>query len=99
MHALRHVATVRARVDPREQPLRGERRQQVGGVLCAHPEQARDLWRAAGAKDELWLLDVGHNEGWRLHREEYERRVIAFLDHALEADIHEPGGPSAAGAP
>lgn len=62
-------------------------------------EQARDLWRAAGAKDELWLLDVGHNEGWRLHREEYERRVIAFLDHALEADIHEPGGPSAAGAP
>ena len=34
-------------------------------------EQARDLWRAAGAKDELWLLDGGHNEGWQLHREEY----------------------------
>jgi fermentation-respiration switch protein FrsA (DUF1100 family) len=60
-------------------------------------EQARDLWRAAGAKDELWLLDTGHNEAWRFHREEYERRVIAFFDHALEAGVHETGGPSATG--
>lgn len=46
-------------------------------------DQARDLWRAAGAKDELWLLDVGHNEGWQTHRVEYERRVLAFLQPAL----------------
>jgi dipeptidyl aminopeptidase/acylaminoacyl peptidase len=59
------------------------------------PEQARDLWRAAGAKDELWLLDTGHNEGWQLHREEYERRVLAFFDRALEPEMHETGGASA----
>jgi dipeptidyl aminopeptidase/acylaminoacyl peptidase len=63
------------------------------------PEQARDLWRAAGAKDELWLLDVGHNEGWQLHREEYERRVLAFFDRALEAEVRETGGASAAAGP
>ena len=47
-------------------------------------DQARDVWLAAGAKDELWLLDVGHNEGWQYHREEYESRVIAFLEGTLE---------------
>ena len=58
-------------------------------------EQARDLWRAAGAKDELWLLDTGHNEAWKLHRAEYERRVLAFFDHALEPDVRETGGAAA----
>lgn len=62
-------------------------------------EQARDLWRAAGAKDELWLLDTGHNEGWQFHREEYERRVLAFFDRVLEADAHETGGASATAGP
>ncbi len=52
--------------------------------------QASDLWRAAGAKDELWLLDVGHNEGWQFHRAEYERRVLAFFERTLGA-----GGPAA----
>ena len=61
-------------------------------------EQARDLWRAAGAKDELWLLDTGHNEAWQRHREEYERRVLAFFDHALVAEESEAGG-AAAGDP
>ena len=61
-------------------------------------EQARDLWRAAGAKDELWLLDTGHNEAWQRHREEYERRVLAFFDHALAAEESEAGG-AAAGDP
>lgn len=60
-------------------------------------EQARDLWRAAGAKDELWLLDTGHNEAWQFHREEYERRVLAFLDRSLEEGVREPGGASATG--
>src|SRR5206468_7023889 len=32
------------------------------------PAQARDLWRAAGSKDEIWLLEAGHNEGWLTHR-------------------------------
>jgi hypothetical protein len=55
-------------------------------------EEARDLWRAAGAKDEIWLQDGGHNEGWKRDRAEYERRVLAFLDRALGAG----GGPAAA---
>jgi dipeptidyl aminopeptidase/acylaminoacyl peptidase len=47
------------------------------------PEQARDLWRAAGAKDEIWLLPEGHNQAWRLHGAEYERRVLAFFGRYL----------------
>lgn len=48
------------------------------------PEQSRRLWKAAGAKDPLWLMpDVGHNEGWLKHRLLYEERVSTFLDHHL----------------
>jgi dipeptidyl aminopeptidase/acylaminoacyl peptidase len=47
-------------------------------------EHARLLWRAAGAKDPLWMIPgVGHNEGWKRLRAEYERRVLAFFDHHL----------------
>ena len=46
-----------------------------------HPHE---LWRAAGAKDPLWIIpDAGHNQGWARHRELYEARVLAFLDHHL----------------
>ena len=45
--------------------------------------QARDLWRAAGAKDELWLVEVGHTEAWQAHRVEYERRVLGFFARAF----------------
>jgi len=48
------------------------------------PSQSEDLWRAAGARDSLWLLeDGGHNEAWLRHRAEYERRVLAFYARAL----------------
>jgi uncharacterized protein len=48
------------------------------------PDQARQLWKAAGAKDPLWLMaDVGHNEGWLKQRLLYEERVGSFLDHHL----------------
>jgi pimeloyl-ACP methyl ester carboxylesterase len=48
------------------------------------PEQARQLWRAAGAKDPLWLIPgAGHNEGWIRHPKLYEERVGAFFDHHL----------------
>jgi fermentation-respiration switch protein FrsA (DUF1100 family) len=47
----------------------------------AHP---RELWRAAGSKDPLWIIaDAGHNQGWVVHRRLYEARVLAFLDHHL----------------
>jgi dipeptidyl aminopeptidase/acylaminoacyl peptidase len=47
----------------------------------AHP---RELWRAAGGKDPLWIIaDAGHNQGWVIHRHLYEARVLAFLDHHL----------------
>lgn len=46
-----------------------------------HP---RALWRAAGAKDPLWLIPgIGHNEGWQRHRPLYESRVLAFYDRHL----------------
>jgi hypothetical protein len=44
------------------------------------PEQVEDLWRAAGSKDERWLVAGGHNEAWRRNPAEYERRVLAFLE-------------------
>lgn len=48
------------------------------------PEQGRGLWREAGAKDPLWVVDgAGHNQAWQLHRVRYEREVLAFLDRAL----------------
>jgi dipeptidyl aminopeptidase/acylaminoacyl peptidase len=48
------------------------------------PEHARRLWRAAGAKDPLWLIPgAGHNEGWRRHPAEYARAVTAFYDRHL----------------
>lgn len=48
------------------------------------PQQARDLRRAAGAKDEIWMIeDAGHNEGWQMRREEYERRIAAFFAETL----------------
>jgi len=46
--------------------------------------QARMLWRAAGAKDPLWIVeDCGHTQAWRRHPQVYERRVTAFFAHAL----------------
>jgi uncharacterized protein len=48
------------------------------------PRQADALWKAAGAKDPVWLIaDAGHNEGWKRHRALYESRVRRFYDHAL----------------
>ena len=49
------------------------------------PAQARDLWRAAGAKDSIWLASGGHNEAWVRHRAEYEQRVLGFFDATLAA--------------
>ena len=68
-------------------------------------ENARRLWRAAGAKDPLWNIpDAGHNEGWRRHPAEYERHVLAFFGrHLLGRDAALPSGeftwpgPAAAG--
>lgn len=48
------------------------------------PAQAHDLWRAAGAKDPLWIVPgVGHNEAWLFHRDLYEERVNAFFARHL----------------
>jgi len=46
--------------------------------------QARLLWRAAGAKDPLWIVEgCGHTDAWRRHTRLYERRVTAFYACAL----------------
>lgn len=55
--------------------------------------QAEDLWRAAGGDDELWMTPGGHNQGWQRSRAEYERRVLAFLDHALAGRVRPPPRP------
>lgn len=60
------------------------------------PEQAHDLWQAAGAKDPIWLIDTGHNEGWQSRREDYEARVSAFFEAHLRADPRDAAmGPAA----
>lgn len=48
--------------------------------------QAEDLRRATGGRAELWLTAGGHNEGWQRLGQDYERRVLAFLDRALAGD-------------
>ena len=57
-------------------------------------ENAHRLWRAAGAKDPLWIIpDAGHNEGWRRHPAEYERHVLAFFGrHLLGRETVLPAG-------
>lgn len=61
-------------------------------------EHVRLLWAAAGRKDEVWVVDgAGHNESWRMHREEYERRLIAFFDRTLAAP--DPGEAPAPARP
>lgn len=46
-----------------------------------HPQR---MWRAAGAKDPLWVIpDAGHTQGWVIHRSLYEARVLAFFNHEL----------------
>jgi uncharacterized protein len=51
------------------------------------PSHVEQLWEAAGAKDEQWILaETGHNEAWIDHREEYERRVLAFFAKHLSCE-------------
>lgn len=49
-------------------------------------EQAEAIWRAAGARGELWLAPGDHNQAWQRHRTEYERRVLAFFDRSLNTE-------------
>lgn len=51
------------------------------------PEQARDLWRAAGEKDPIWYLPrAGHNEAWQLEPELYEARASEFFGVHLRGE-------------
>lgn len=68
-------------------------------------DQARDLWRAAGAHaGGLWIVrgDAGHNEEWLKERSEYEARVLAFFTANLRprpaADARERPVPAKADA-
>jgi pimeloyl-ACP methyl ester carboxylesterase len=46
--------------------------------------RTRDLWRAAGGKDSLWIVPgAGHNEGWKRDPKGYEQRVTSFFDEYL----------------
>lgn len=58
--------------------------------------QARALWQAAGGDHPLWLIPgSGHNEGWLIRREEYERRVGEFFArHLLDAPLDALGASS-----
>ena len=51
-----------------------------GGVETMSPE----YFRLAKAPKSIWAIPgVGHMGGFDAHPKEYERRVVAFLDHAL----------------
>jgi pimeloyl-ACP methyl ester carboxylesterase len=51
------------------------------------PEQSRQLWRAAGEQNPLWLIaGAGHNEGWKRQQALYEQRVGAFFTRHLLAE-------------
>ncbi len=56
------------------------------------------LWRAAGAKDSLWVIPgIGHNEGWQRDRAEYEKRVLRFMaQHLRDKRTGPVSGPTAA---
>ena len=44
------------------------------------PRQSERLWEAAGRHHPLWRVSgARHNRAWVSRREEYERRVLAFL--------------------
>jgi fermentation-respiration switch protein FrsA (DUF1100 family) len=46
--------------------------------------QARRLTAAAGPGAALWIIpEAGHNEGWLVRREEYEKRVLEFLERGF----------------
>ncbi len=52
------------------------------------PRHVEQLWRAAGAKDPLWIVPAaGHNHAWQMYRAEYEHRVLAFLGHAVRPTV------------
>ena len=62
------------------------------GVLFIHseqderlsPRQSVRLWEAAGGRHPLWRVPgVGHNRAWLKRRDEYERRVLEFLEAGL----------------
>jgi len=48
------------------------------------PLQSQRLWEAAGRRHDFWRVPrAGHNRAWLEHRDEYERRVLEFLERAL----------------
>jgi dipeptidyl aminopeptidase/acylaminoacyl peptidase len=54
--------------------------------------QTEWLWEAGGRRHDLWRVPgAGHNQGWLRHRQEYERRVLAFLAESLGRQPSELG--------
>jgi predicted acyl esterase len=55
-------------------------------LMVSAPEEqefVRVYARASGDRAEHWRTGAGHTAGLREHPEEYERRVVGFLDRAL----------------
>jgi uncharacterized protein len=57
-------------------------------IYATHGQGGEDLtpayFAAAGDPKQIWAIpDAGHTDGLSAHPEEYERRVIDFLDRAL----------------
>lgn len=49
------------------------------------PRQSERLWEAAGRRHTLWRVPgAGHNRAWVEQREEYESRVLHFLESSLD---------------
>jgi pimeloyl-ACP methyl ester carboxylesterase len=68
-------------------------------ISCANDDrlstdQARHILQAARGEGILWVIpDCGHNQAWRTHRAEYERRVLGYMANALERPVPD-GAPA-----
>ena len=72
-------------ISPRPLFLIADERDAVVG-----PQETELIFEAAGEPKSFWLIaGADHACGWQAAPEEYERRVVAFLQEALAAE----GGP------
>jgi fermentation-respiration switch protein FrsA (DUF1100 family) len=56
--------------------------------------QTEWLWEAGGRRHILWRVpDAGHNQAWLRHREEYEARVLTFLQESLDREAMQEPSP------
>ena len=88
---LGHHATAPAhRARPRDRTAPGA--VHLGTRRRQHRDHQPAFHRLAGPRAEIWEIDAPHIEGITTHPEEYERRVMGFLDRALLPGVNRAAG-------